>query len=132
MEPVAADGRLGILLSSLTESLDFVLMTMVETLELRTEDAIDLLTLITGDRGQVLERIRQEYLRDETGASAVERSVLLQTTSVFERAIWIMQRLARLLGRSAAKRDQAELTDPAPAVDMTLELSASARAAGKG
>jgi phosphate:Na+ symporter len=132
MEPVSADGRLGILLSSLTESLDFVLMTMVETFELRTEDSIDLLILITGDRGQVLERIRQEYLRDETSASAIERSVLLQTTSVFERAIWIMQRLARLLGQGAAKSDHAEIRDPIRAVDMTVELSASSRAAGEG
>jgi phosphate:Na+ symporter len=113
---VPPDGRLAILLSSLVEAMDFVLMTMVDALELRTEDSIDLLVRITGDRSEVMERFRQEYLRDETGAGATERAVLMQVTSIFERVIWMIQRLARLVDQRDTKAsDHADLRSPARA-----------------
>jgi hypothetical protein len=44
----------------------------------------------------LMERIRQDFLAGESfGAS--DRAVLLQVTSMFERVIWITQRLARVI-----------------------------------
>lgn len=101
---VALDGRLGTLVSTFIEGLDFVLLTLVDALEAGSSDALDLLTRITEDRGDLVERIRQEYLAGEAGVAVAERAVLLQVTSVFERVIWMTQRLARLIevGPSAA------------------------------
>ena len=44
-----------------------------------------------------MERIRQEYLAEETSIGPVERVVLLQVTSLFERIMWMARRLALLI-----------------------------------
>ena len=96
-ESVHLDGRLGRLLASFVEALDFVLMTLVEALEPEGDEALELLTQITGDRGDIMERIRQDYLTDEGSVAPADRAVLLQVTAIFERVIWMTQRLARLI-----------------------------------
>src|SRR5262245_44428361 len=96
-EAVRQEGPLALLLSTFVEALDFVLMTMTQVLETGDRSAHDLLVLITGDRGDMLERIRQEHLSDERSLSIADRAVLLQMTSTFERIIWMAQRFARLI-----------------------------------
>jgi len=46
-----------------------------------------------------MERIRQNYLADAPSVGPADRAVLLQVTSIFERVIWMTQRLARLIDR---------------------------------
>ena len=48
-----------------------------------------------------MEQIRQNYLAEEGSVDARGRAVLLQVTNLFERTIWMTQRLARLLDRNA-------------------------------
>jgi len=96
-EPVPPDGRLGVVVSSLVEALDFVLLTLEEALDERGSDAVETLVLITQDRGSLMERIRQEYLADDSGVSSADRALLLRVTSIFERIIWMTQRLARVI-----------------------------------
>jgi phosphate:Na+ symporter len=97
-ESVPPEGRLGSVVSSFVEALDFVLLTLLEALESAGGgESLVLLLQITGDRGDLMERIRQDYLADEGAVSSAERSVLLQATSIFERIIWMTQRLARLI-----------------------------------
>jgi phosphate:Na+ symporter len=75
-----------------------VLLTLLEALESAGGgESLVLLLQITGDRGDLMERIRQDYLADEGAVSSADRSVLLQATSIFERIIWMTQRLARLI-----------------------------------
>jgi phosphate:Na+ symporter len=54
--PVALEGRLGQLLLTFVEGLDFVLMTLVEALESGERSALDLLAQITEDRGDMMSR----------------------------------------------------------------------------
>jgi phosphate:Na+ symporter len=96
-ENVPLSGRLGGLVSSLVESLDFVLLTLVDALGDESGDAAELLRKITSDRGALMERIRRDYLQQEGGATAQERAVLLQATSLFERVIWMAQSIAKTL-----------------------------------
>jgi phosphate:Na+ symporter len=95
-DAVPPEGRLGRLLSTFLESLDFVLLSMIEALEDGGE-AAEMLVRITGDRSDLVERIRQRFLTDEEQVSATERATLLQITSVFERVVWMTHRLARLI-----------------------------------
>ena len=53
------------------------------------------------DHGDLMEQIRQSYLAEEGSVDARDRAVLLQVTNVFERTIWMTQRLARLIDRNA-------------------------------
>jgi len=90
-------GRLGELLATFAESLDFVLMTMEDAIESKEGDTIEILVQITGDRGELVERIRREYLTGEIEVTNLERAALLQATTGFERVIWMVQRVARLI-----------------------------------
>jgi phosphate:Na+ symporter len=94
---VSADHRLRGLVSSFVEGLDFVLMTLVDALESKDPEVRNLLLRISGDRGDLVERIRQQYLVGESAIPAGERALLLQVTSIFERVVWMAQRLGRLL-----------------------------------
>jgi phosphate:Na+ symporter len=98
-ELVSTDSRLGDLVSTFIEALDFVLMTMLDALETGDRDRIDLLISITEDRGDLMEQVRQNYLAEEGSVGPADRAVLLHVTSVFERIIWMTQRLARLIRR---------------------------------
>lgn len=101
-ESVPLDGRMGQLVSNLVEGLDFVLLTLIEALESPGSESVELLIQITGDRGNFMERIRQDYMAAEGNINATDRSVLLQATSVYERIIWMAHRLARLIDAKAA------------------------------
>jgi phosphate:Na+ symporter len=96
-DTVPLDGRLGRLVAGFVESLDFVLMTLLEGIESGDAATLDLLVRITGDRGDLMERIRQDFLADSGDVTSADRAVLLQLTSIFERVIWMTQRLARLI-----------------------------------
>ena len=100
-ETVCTESRLGDLVSTFVEGLDFVLMTMVTALETGDQQRIDLLVSITEDRGDMMEHFRQNYLAEEGTVSAADRAILLQVTNVFERIVWMTQRLARLIDRNA-------------------------------
>ena len=96
-ESVPLDSRLGGIVSSFVEALDFVLLTLIDALEGDGGESVEVLIQITEDRGDLMERIRQDYLADQGEVSPADRAVLLQATSVFERVIWMTQRLARLI-----------------------------------
>lgn len=98
-ESVPLEGRLGELVSTFVEGLDFVLMSAVEALESGDPAQVAMLIEITEDRGDLMERIRQNYLADAPSVGPADRAVLLQVTSIFERVIWMTQRLARLIDR---------------------------------
>src|SRR5262249_16759115 len=89
--------RLGPLIATFVEGLDFVLMIMIQTLESGDHESFSLLLRITEDRGDMMERIRQDYLAEARSVGTADLAVLLEVTSVFERVIWMTQRFARLI-----------------------------------
>ncbi len=89
--------KLRSLLDRFIEGLDFVLLTCIDAMESFDEADIGLLISITADRGDLMERIRQTYLASEEGLSYQDKSLLLHTTSVFERIVWMVQRMGQLL-----------------------------------
>jgi phosphate:Na+ symporter len=96
-ERVPAGGQLGERISTFVEALDFVVLTLVDALETGDADQIEMLAQITEDRGAFVERVRQEYFAGEGSSQGADRAVLLQVTSIFERVVWMVQRMSRLL-----------------------------------
>src|SRR5690349_11505222 len=90
------NGPLADLVSAFVEGLDFVLLTAVDSMETKDVAVIEMFFAITSDRGDLVERFRNEFLAD-TAATSSDRAVLLQVTSVFERIVWMAHRLARLM-----------------------------------
>jgi phosphate:Na+ symporter len=101
-DAAAVEGRLEALLSTFVEGLDFVLATTIDAFD--DDGALELLIRITDDRGDLTDRLRQEFLAEQSGISRTDRAVLLQVTSMFERIVWMIQRLARLLQASRPLR----------------------------
>jgi phosphate:Na+ symporter len=75
-ESVSQESRLGVRVSTFVEALDFVLLTLIDALESGAGEPVDQLVQITEDRGEFVERVRQEYLSDEASVTASDRAVL--------------------------------------------------------
>jgi phosphate:Na+ symporter len=84
------------LVSTFIEGLDFILMTGVDAIETKDPMAIQMFSGITSDRGDIVERIRNDFFAG-SDVDAADRAVLLQVTSVFERIVWMAHRLAGLV-----------------------------------
>lgn len=88
------------LLQRLAEGLHTVLVTLVDAVE--SPDAVhrEMLGLITGDRGPLMERIRRNFLRREGELGYEEQQAFFTATSLFEQSIWLSRRLASTLADS--------------------------------
>src|SRR5262249_10512095 len=109
-QSVPRSGPLADLVSAFVEGLDFVLLTAVDSMETKDAAVIEMFFGITSDRGDLVERFRNEFLAD-TAATSSDRAVLLQVTNIFERIVWMAHRLARLMDTG-----QAQLKVPIPAI----------------
>jgi phosphate:Na+ symporter len=85
------------LVRSMTEALDFLLGTAGEALTTLDPIEADLLAGLCGDRGDLLERLRNLYLASEQGLSPPDKLLLLSLTTHFDRIVWVVRRLAALL-----------------------------------
>ena len=85
------------LINSLSESLHFLLISLEEAMETNDPGDVELLLLITGDRGEMMEQIRKETLMKEESFSYENQRALYAITSLFERTVWLIRRIALLL-----------------------------------
>lgn len=83
------------LLGNLTESLHLILLTAQEAWRTRDEDEIAMLLILTADRSELMERIRQTH----EVANLDQKSTLFYATSLFERMVWIVRQLGLSLQR---------------------------------
>ncbi len=83
--------------SNIVEALDALLRTGIETLISGSKDDIEMLGLITAAPGDVVDRLRRNYLREEEGLDHAERILILSVLSQYERIVWALQQLSRSL-----------------------------------
>ncbi|MBP2231367.1 phosphate:Na+ symporter [Azospirillum agricola] len=96
--------------SQMAESLHALLSSLADTAADPDHDGVSLLVGLTGDRGELMGRIRRSLLRgDDPPAPAVQQALVAQT-ALFERIVWLTRRYALLLREGA---DRVET--PAPA-----------------
>lgn len=88
------------------QGLDFLLQAACEV---ETSDDMadpEQLVNLTGDKGEVFQSIRRSYLQSELCMNMEDRNSFLELTSLFERIVWTLGRVAKLqhtqkfLGRS--------------------------------
>lgn len=81
------------LTGSVIEGLDAVLLMVVDAMGPDGEDDRLLLRRLSGDRGALMRRLREEYLASDSGLSAADKMGILTITNLTERASWLINRL---------------------------------------
>ncbi len=87
------------LVHGIVEGLDALLLTAIDALESGEAMDLDLLRSATEDRGDTMERIRKVYLYSESGLELQAKTTLLYITGLFERSVWMLNRLSSLLAQ---------------------------------
>ena len=85
------------LTDSVVEGLDAVLLTVVEGMGPDGADDRALLRRMSGDRGALMRRLREEYLANDASLAAAEKMAILTITNLTERASWLINRLVEEL-----------------------------------
>lgn len=101
-----ADGKAASLAMNIVESLDAIILTAVDVTESPDQTDLDILGALTSDRGQLMEKVRRNYLSSEAGLSTEERSLILYITNLFERSVWTLGRYTRLLSQAIADSEK--------------------------
>ncbi|OYX11723.1 MAG: hypothetical protein B7Z15_11245 [Rhizobiales bacterium 32-66-8] len=91
---------------NLSESLRMIIALLADAPRGDRED-IDTLLLLTGDRGELMDRYRRE-LASSIASGGEDARRLQAATSLFERAVWLARRLALTL-RYAENEDKSSL-----------------------
>ncbi|HET7715715.1 MAG TPA: hypothetical protein VFK86_08815, partial [Bauldia sp.] len=81
------------LTGSVVEGLDAVLLTLVEAMAPAGEDDRALLRRMSGDRGALMRRLREEYLASDESLAPADKMTILTITNLTERASWLISRL---------------------------------------
>ena len=128
------------LTDSVVEGLDAVLLTVVEAMGPDGADDRALLRRMSGDRGALMKRLREEYLASDDSLAATEKMAILTITNLTERAILADQppgrRASRARGRQ--RRDwsdrhggamKSDASEPTLALRLPNRLAAISEAA---
>lgn len=81
------------LTGSVVEGLDAVLLTVVEAMGPDGEDDRTLLRRMSGDRGALMKRLREDYLASDASLGTAEKMTILTVTNLAERGSWLINRL---------------------------------------
>ena len=58
---------------------------------------IDLVLMITDDKGSLMEKIRRSHLEDNMALNSDNKATLLYITDLFQRTIWLTNNLLKVL-----------------------------------
>lgn len=94
------------LIHGIVEGLDALLLITIDALESGDSMDLELLQHATQDRSDNIESIRKTYLYSENGLELNSKTTILYITSLFERSVWMLNRLSRLLN---SERPSAQL-----------------------
>lgn len=83
--------------AQLVESLHVLLSSLADTAADPDHDGVALLVELTGDRGELMERIRRALLHGDDPPPVPVQQALVAQTALFERIVWLIRRFALLL-----------------------------------
>lgn len=89
------------ILQRFAEALHSLLLALVDAAEAPDAMHRDFLRLMTGDRGELMERIRRNFLRREGEFGYAEQQAFFTITSLFEQIVWLARRVAMTLDDAA-------------------------------
>jgi hypothetical protein len=76
---------------NLIESLRTILETATETYENPDTEGLEMILLLTSDKGNMLQKIRQEYFQKNTSVDIADRQAIYTLTLLFERMYWFLK-----------------------------------------
>ena len=97
--PTAASGNQA-LESNITEALHFLLLALHDAALSPDPDDLELLQALSGDRAEVIEKLRHQLLRQSDDRGAQIKETLYAATSLFERLVWLIRQYGQLLRTS--------------------------------
>ena len=83
------------LIQNSSESLHVNFITAFEATKSKDQFDVEILLKITGDKGPVMEKIRKNHLAEDQVLNPGEKVVLLYTTDLFQRTIWLLNNWAK-------------------------------------
>ena len=109
------DPRVASLVRDLSESLHAILLTTVDTLREPDEIGLSILAAMTSDRGDMMSEVRARFVSASDGLGVREKSALMFLTTLFERIVWVVSRMAARsragVDSQVASRSDATLAD---------------------
>jgi phosphate:Na+ symporter len=82
---------------SIMESLDFMIMMAIDAVESNTEEEINMLSLLTKDRSQMMMKLRDNYFDSEYDFSQDDRNFILDVTILLENTVQALSRYGGLM-----------------------------------
>ena len=95
--------RLSRLFDPIVQSAEFLLLAGVDALASREEDDVRRLVALTGDRGAVMEQLRERIFAGSAALDERDRALLFDLTNAFVRLAFFLHRVGRELERCAAR-----------------------------
>ena len=89
--------RLAVLIDGMIEALHLLLTTAAETAAEPDPVGIEMLRSLSGDRGEIVERMRQQTIREHRDLPSGAQDDLFLVTGMFERSVWLVGRFAGLV-----------------------------------
>lgn len=97
LSPIRGDS-LRDLRDNMIEGLDAILLILRDAVQEQDAEALAMARMITGDRSEMMQKLRQSYLTDATrGLDNSDKMLLLKLTGQFERLIWALGALVQRL-----------------------------------
>lgn len=91
-----ATGGANEIMTSLSESAGFILLTLADVWTYRDPTETDMLLKMTTDRGELMERMRLTY-RSGPSSELESDSAVFYATALFERIIWVCRQITQSL-----------------------------------
>ena len=82
---------------NIMESVDFMILTAIDAIESHEAGEIDMLEMLTGDRSDMMTKIRHNYFETEKNLSQEDRNFVLDITVLLENAVHTLGRYSHLL-----------------------------------
>jgi phosphate:Na+ symporter len=83
-------------LTQLIESLDTLILTMLDAIDSRDPDDLTMLIHMTADRGGLMERQRRNLVESTPEIDHSSKSDFFYLTALYERSVWLMRQLVQL------------------------------------
>jgi len=80
------------------ESQEFLLLHAVDTLAGNDSEDLTILKTLTADNGETVKQVRTRYLEAEKDFALHEKATLYKLSSLFERTVWLLNRLSSVVG----------------------------------
>jgi uncharacterized LabA/DUF88 family protein len=82
---------------SILESLDVIILSAHDAISSLDKKDIEHLVLMTGDRSDIMERVRRKYFKFEQELSQADRNFIFDVTILFENAVLTLARYGEIL-----------------------------------